>query len=93
MRYKGDLIPGGKFNLLLSENLSDYVRPIITLSLTAVFCWGFVVGMITAEVFVPTAVSILTWWFKSRDEEKKSAQVIEAAVKEVKAATADIKPG
>lgn len=61
----------------MNESLNDWVRPIITLSLTAVFCYGFVVNMITAEVFVPTAVSILTWWFKSRDEEKKTAQTIE----------------
>lgn len=61
----------------MNESLNDWVRPIITLSLTAVFCYGFLAEMITAEVFVPTAVSILTWWFKSRDEEKKTAQTIE----------------
>lgn len=69
---------------MFNESLNDWVRPIITLSLTAVFCYGFLASMITADVFVPTAVSILTWWFKSRDEEKKTAQVIEQ-IKESKA--------
>lgn len=68
-----------------AESINEMVRPAITLSLTAVFCYGFLAGMITADVFVPTAVSILTWWFKSREEEKKSAQVIEQ-IKEMKAA-------
>jgi len=56
----------------MGEKINTYVRPIITVALTAAFIYGFIVAAITADVFVPIASMVITWWFKSRDEQKKS---------------------
>lgn len=68
--------------MLESDGLSGLVRPIITLALTGVFSYLAVVGTIAADVFVPTVTMVLIYWFKSRDEAKKS----DDAVAQIKAA-------
>jgi hypothetical protein len=67
----------------MNEIVDAYVRPFVTVSLTLVFCYLAVMGDITADVFVPTVTMVLIYWFKSRDDEKKSEQVI-AQIKESK---------
>lgn len=55
----------------MTEIISGYVRPAVTLSFTGAFIYGFIAGMIGADVFVSTATMVIVYWFKTRDEEKK----------------------
>jgi hypothetical protein len=65
------------------ETFSSYVRPVLTVSFTGAFIYGFLAGMIGADVFTGVATMVIIYWFKSRDEAKTGEQVI-AAVKEAK---------
>ena len=54
-----------------SERWNGYVRPIVTLAAMGAVVYGFIIKIVGADVFVPFATGIVTWWFKSRDEAKK----------------------
>jgi len=32
--------------------------------------WGFIVGLVKPDTFVPIAAMVITWWFRKRDDEK-----------------------
>lgn len=56
----------------MTEILSSYVRPAVTVAFTAAFIYGFLSGAIGADVFTSTATMVIVYWFKARDEEKKA---------------------
>ena len=47
------------------------VRPVIVGILSIIVSVGFFTGKIESQVYVPFATSLIVYWFKSRDEEKK----------------------
>jgi hypothetical protein len=51
--------------------------------LVAVYCYLAVIGKVSVEVFGGTVTMVVLFWFKSREDEKKDKQVLEA-VKEAK---------
>jgi len=55
-----------------AEDINGFVRPAVTLSAMAGMVYGFLTGGIGPDVFVPFATGVITWWFKSRDDEKKN---------------------
>jgi hypothetical protein len=66
-----------------SETIDSYVRPFVTVVLVAVYCYLAVIGKVSVEVFGGTVTMVVLFWFKSREDEKKDKQVLEA-VKEAK---------
>lgn len=52
--------------------INSLVRPFITIVFTLTFCYLALTGDIGSETFVGTAAAIITWWFKSRDEQRKT---------------------
>ena len=54
----------------LAEAAKGLVRPLITVGLVTVFCIEILKGKITAEVYVPIVMTVLTFWFTQRDKEK-----------------------
>ena len=56
----------------MNEIVSSYVRPAITVAFTGAFIYGFMVDVIGSDVFTSTATMVIVYWFKARDEEKKS---------------------
>ena len=54
------------------ETLNGYVRPAITVMAMLGIMYGFFVGTISSEVFVPFSTGIVVWWFKARDDKKQS---------------------
>ena len=54
-----------------SEKWNGFVRPIVTLAAMGAVIWGFLVGTIGQDVFVPFATGLITWYYKTRDEQKK----------------------
>ncbi len=54
----------------MSKISRSIVRPIVTLIFAVILSYGFVKGMITADVFVPIASIAITWWFTARDNDK-----------------------
>lgn len=53
--------------------LNSAVRPIVTLMLVGVLCYGFVTGQVAAEAFLGVASMALTFWFSQRQAAKDSA--------------------
>lgn len=54
------------------EVLNGYVRPLITIMAMGGIMYGFVIGTISSEVFVPFSTGIVVWWFKARDDKHQS---------------------
>ena len=52
------------------EQLQAAVRPIVTLMVTSVLCYGFVVTLIGAEAFLGIVCSIVGYWFSQRERTK-----------------------
>ncbi len=48
-----------------------WIRPTITLIVCLAVTWGFISDKIDAVAYFGLASSIVVWWFKSRDEEKR----------------------
>ena len=48
--------------------LRGSVRPAVTYALCGALIWGFVVGLVGADVFVPIAASVVGFWFASRQQ-------------------------
>lgn len=53
-----------------ADLLSGLVRPACTLLLTSVLCYGFIVGKIPQEQFIPIVVMVIGFWFGTRSVEK-----------------------
>jgi hypothetical protein len=53
------------------DQFKSTVRPIITLLFCAVFLYGFVEKLVSAEVFVSTATLVIKYWFDSREPNGK----------------------
>ena len=51
-----------------------WIRPIISLIGMSGLTAGFFMGLIPSEAYVGVAAIAITWWFKSRDEEKLKGQ-------------------
>lgn len=54
------------------QKLNSFVRPTVTIFFTLLFCYLCVVGKISDDAALATITMTLTWWFKARDEQKKS---------------------
>jgi len=52
------------------EWLKAAVRPVATFALVAGAIYGFVVGLIGAEVYVPLTTLALVFYFEKREQEK-----------------------
>lgn len=52
--------------------LNAAVRPLATLMLTSVLCWGFVAGKVGGEAFLGVVGMVITFWFTSRQAAKDS---------------------
>ena len=50
-----------------------WFRPVIVTTLSLAVTLGFFQGLITSEFFASFATGLVIWWFKSRDEEKRSS--------------------
>lgn len=48
-----------------------YVRPIIALIATVGITAGFFTDKINAQAYLALMSVAITWWFKSRDDDKK----------------------
>jgi len=46
------------------------VRSIITIALTIVLCWGFIVGKIESKDFLVYVAMVFTFFFNKTDKEK-----------------------
>jgi hypothetical protein len=51
-------------------NARSLVRPIVTLSLVAALIFGFVIGKVEANAFVPICAGVISFWFGSRQAGK-----------------------
>ena len=65
------------------EVLNGYVRPFVTVLFSGVFCYGFLVKMIGADVFTGVATMVIIYWFKSRDEDKAKDTIHASEVKQL----------
>ncbi len=54
-------------------HLNELVRPTLAVVFGGAFIYGFIVSLISAEVFVSVASVIITWFFKTRDEIKNAS--------------------
>lgn len=52
------------------EALQAAVRPVVTLMVTAVLCWGFLTARIGAEAFLGVVSMVVTFWFSQRERAK-----------------------
>lgn len=56
------------------EQFNQIIRGAVVLMLVAGFIYGFIVTkVVSTESFAIVLGIALTWWFKSRDDEKKDA--------------------
>ena len=53
------------------DRMNSLVRPAITFIFALTFCFLAVIDKVSPDTFVGAVTMVLTWWFKSRDEEKK----------------------
>lgn len=49
-----------------------WVRPLISLAFTGSLIYGFVVGKISTELFVPLAGGAIAWWYRDRQKDKQA---------------------
>ena len=57
------------------EQFNQAVRGIVVIAFTAAICYGFVVSkVLSTETMVVLANTVFIWWFKSRDDEKRTAE-------------------
>lgn len=52
--------------------LNAAVRPLVTLMLTSVLCWGFVAGKVGGEAFLGVVGMVVSFWFATRQAAKDS---------------------
>lgn len=53
------------------EVTTALTRPLATVILIATVCYGFIVGKIPQEVFMPVAMMAISFWFGARSEAKR----------------------
>ncbi len=51
-----------------------WVRPLISLMFMFSLSIGWFMSMVSTDAFIGQGAVAVTWWFKSRDEEKKNGQ-------------------
>jgi len=51
--------------------IKETTRPGLSYVLAGAFVAAFFKGLIPAEAFCSVAVTVIIWWFKSRDTEKE----------------------
>lgn len=56
------------------ESARKLVRPIVTLVLTGAAVYGFVVKLISADVFIPLVTMVFTFWFVDRTKKKEKTE-------------------
>ena len=62
------------------EQFNQLVRGMVVLALTGGLIYGFVWSkVVSTETFTVIASFVFTWWFKSRDDEKKADVTAKAA--------------
>ena len=62
-----------------TEKFNQLIRGVVVLAFTFGIVYGFVVSkVLSTETFVVMASIVFTWWFKSRDDEKKKDAVVDA---------------
>ena len=62
------------------DQFNQAIRGIVVLAFTFGIVYGFTVSkVLSTETFVVMGSIVFTWWFKSRDDEKKDAAVKAAA--------------
>lgn len=47
-----------------------WVRPLISIIALVSLTAGFFLGKVSDDAFIGVAVFVVTWWYKSRDDEK-----------------------
>ena len=52
------------------KNFSGYVRPVVTLTLTAALIGGFFLRIIPSDAFIPMVGMVIGFWFQSRTPQK-----------------------
>ena len=53
----------------------SWVRPFITVIAVSGLTVGFFMDKVTADAYVPLMAMAITYWYKSRDDEKKNGVV------------------
>lgn len=63
----------------LIERLTNLlsVKSIISLLLTLVFCYLALIGMVTAELFIPIFTTVIAFYFGTQIEKKNQANTTE----------------
>lgn len=56
----------------MTEKIVKLVRPFVTFIAVAGLTVGFFMDKVTADAYVPLMAMVITYWFKSRDEEKRN---------------------
>ena len=48
-------------------------RPLVTLMLVSVFCYGFIIDKISGETFGNIVISVTAFWFAQRGQETRAS--------------------
>lgn len=59
--------------MISASVLRSGVRPIITYAFALAMVAGFLLKLISAEVFTNVAVTVISFWFASRSSDKRDA--------------------
>jgi len=55
-----------------TEALQTLTRPLVTIVFTLTLSWGFVMGKVPSEAYMPLAALIMGFWFQQRQAEKEN---------------------
>ena len=58
---------------MMLDALNVAVRPLVTLMLVAVLCWGFIAGKVGGEAFLSVVSMVIGFWFQQRQAARDSA--------------------
>ena len=64
------------------EKIKELTQPILSWLFGIAFIVGFFLGKIPSEAFVGVAVTVVLYWFKTKDEEKLHKRIRELEWKE-----------
>lgn len=83
-------------NTLHENILGHSVRPVVTYAFTAALIYGFVVSKIPSNMFVPIAISVISYWFGQRERTPTlpvtAATTDTTVTTHAEAAAPDVKP-
>jgi hypothetical protein len=66
--------PADEVKSTVIEQINQLVRAFVVVAFTLTICYGFVVSkVLSTETMVILANTVFIWWFKSRDDDKKTA--------------------